>query len=308
MAFVVLFSVFAYSFGDLVAQRPEVPPTPTKTPKPTFTPTPANPPTPTPLPPTPTPLVPPTATPTATPVIPTNTPVPTPTPIPPTPTPKPPPQIVVDADRVNVREGPGTAYRRVGQVTRGQRFEIVGKNPRGDWWQICCVNGRQVWIVGRLVRAEGNIAGVQVAQNIPTPPPTPTPRPPTPTPIPQPTPTPRPQYVYNRALLQRCDPNAGITYIEGTVYDAASRPTNGIKVVFSYAPDGPIVADYITGTDPGKPGRYTHILQWDGPRAGDWYVWVVDGSGRRISEIAHVHTDGTAGPGKCQQAIIDFAP
>ena len=42
------------------------------------------------------------------------------------------------------------------------------------------------------------------------------------------------------------------------------------------------------------------------PREGDWFFWIVDASGKRISVIANVHTDGTACGGKCQQAIIDF--
>ena len=102
----------------------------------------------------------------------------------PTPTSTPKPAIIVQADRVNVREGPGTAYKVVKQVTKGQKLDIVGKNPAGDWWQVCCVNGRQVWIVGRLVQVEGDISGVQVVVSIPPPPPTPTPRP-TPTPTPE---------------------------------------------------------------------------------------------------------------------------
>ena len=85
------------------------------------------------------------------------------------------PVVIVQVDKANVREGPGTAYRRLGQVTKNTRLEIVGKNPAGDWWQVCCVNGQQVWIIGRLVRVEGDISGVQVAASIPPPPLTPAP-------------------------------------------------------------------------------------------------------------------------------------
>ena len=39
---------------------------------------------------------------------------------------------------------------------------------------------------------------------------------------------------------------------------------------------------------------------------GNWFFWIVDNAGKRISEIAEVHTDGVAGDGSCQQAVIDF--
>jgi hypothetical protein len=118
------------------------------------------------------------------------------------------------------------------------------------------------------------------------------------------------EYEFGRALLQRCDPNAGVTYVNGTTYKNGS-PVNGYRVTFSYAPDGPPMRDaVISGPHPRyegwNAGYYSHIIESDGPREGDWYFWIVDGSGNRISAIAHVRTDGTAGDGKCQQAIIDF--
>jgi len=316
IASLVLASSLACALTELIARAPTPVPAPTRTPKPTFTATPVNTPTPevpptaTPLPPTPTPAVPPTPTP----VPPTPTPEtpPTPTPLPPTPTPQPKPVAVVQGDKVNVRKGPGTAYPLAGQVTKGNRLEIVGKNQAGDWWQVCCVNNQQAWIVGRLVQVEGDAGIVKVAANIPPPPPpTAAPRP-TATPKPAaPTPTPKPLYVYNKAILQRCEPNAGITALEGTVYQN-HKPFNGAQVVFSYAPDGPAVGiPMISGPHTGypgwNPGFYSHILQAGSAREGDWYVWIVDDNGKRISEMSpRVHTDGTAGPGKCQKAVVDF--
>jgi hypothetical protein len=212
---------------------------------------------------------------------------------------------------VNVRRGPGTAYQIAGQAAGGTRLEIVGKNPAGDWWQVCCVSNQQVWIVGRLVQVEGATANVKVAADIPAPPPpTPTPRP-TATPMPPAaTPTPASIYKYTKALLQRCEPNAGVTAIEGTVYQNR-KPFSGESVVFSYAPDGPVVSTMISGPHTGYPnwnaGFYSHILQAGGPREGDWYVWIVDANGNRISEMSpRIHTHGTTGSDKCQKAIVDF--
>jgi hypothetical protein len=96
-------------------------------------------------------------------------------------------QVVVEQDLVNVRLGPGIDYGLAGEVTKGQTFEVIGRNQQGDWWQICCVNGQQVWIFGALARAE-NAGSVQVVANLP-----PKPVAQAPTPPPQPTPTPEPQ-------------------------------------------------------------------------------------------------------------------
>lgn len=308
VAALLLTATTGCALTDLLARRPPTPtPTLTKTPKPTFTPTPVGQP---PLvvtsapPPTNTPVVPPTPTPVP--------PTPTDTPVPPTPTPE---QVVavVQVEALNVRAGPGAQYDRIGQVQSGQSFEVVGRVQGGDWIQICCVSGRTGWVAADYVRVRGPVQQVALVTNLP---PTPTPRPPTPTPVP-PTPTPVPAtptpsspYLYKKALVQRCDPNAGVTYIYGTVYQN-HQPYNGARVVFSWVPDGEWVTQpAISGPHPGypdwAPGYYSHIVQAGGPREGTWYVWIVDEAGRRISEMAVVHTDGVAGEGKCQQAMVDF--
>lgn len=115
---------------------------------------------------------------------PTDTPLPEPTA---TDTPLPSPRLIVIGEIVNVRQGPGTNYGLAGTASANQEFEIVGKSPDGAWWQICCVNGQQVWLFGQLARAE-NAEAVAVAQNIP-----PAPQLPTNTPVPPPAPpTPAP--------------------------------------------------------------------------------------------------------------------
>jgi hypothetical protein len=122
-------------------------------------------------------------------------------------------------------------------------------------------------------------------------------------------PTVEPIYLFNRAELVRCDPNAGVTYVEGKVR-MDGEAANGYRVAFNWAPDGEIVAWTTSGPHPGyegwDPGFYSHILQHDGPRQGDWWFWIIDEQGKRISQMAHVRTDGVAGEGHCQQAIINF--
>ncbi len=274
-------------------------PTPTRLLKPTFTPTTASSgggsrvvATATPQ------VIPPTATPT--PIPPTNTPSPTP---PYTATPR--PEVVVQANRLNVRAGPSTLHPRIAQVQQGDILEVIGKTPDGTWWQVRLADGTVGWVYAKLVQGQGPIGEVQVSQNIPTPPPTPTY-----TPTPRPTPTPTPSYVYNKAVLYGCEPNAGITEVHGTVY-YNHQPHNGARVVFSTRPDGPwVTKPVISGPHPGYPdwndGFYSHIIGWNQARGGEWFFWIVDESGKRISVIAQVHTDDVAGPGKCQKWTLDW--
>ena len=120
---------------------------------------------------------------------------------------------------------------------------------------------------------------------------------------------PVPDYAFNVGLVERCDPNAGITYVNGTTAQDGA-PVNGALVAFSYAPDGPIVAKIESGPHPGypnwAPGFFSHILGVGGPRAGDWYFWIVDEQEQRISVLIYLHTDGQAGEGQCQQGLLRF--
>jgi hypothetical protein len=117
-------------------------------------------------------------------------------------------------------------------------------------------------------------------------------------------------YIFDRAIAQGCLPNGGTTFVTGMVY-LDRKPANGYNVVFSYQPDGPKVAEIISGPHEGyegwRPGYYSHIMEANGARDGDWYFWVTDGMGVRISAIAHVHTDSEVGEGKCQQARVNFS-
>jgi uncharacterized protein YgiM (DUF1202 family) len=108
--------------------------------------------------------------PTATPEPPTPTPEPpTATPEPPTATPEPKPEVVVSNPRVNVRTGPGSTFDVLGQVLQGERLEIVGRDPEGQWWQICCFQGQTGWLADEVVRAEGPLETVALSADLPTP-------------------------------------------------------------------------------------------------------------------------------------------
>jgi len=115
-------------------------------------------------------------------------------------------------------------------------------------------------------------------------------------------------YLY-AGKVNSCVPNAGITYVNGYVYSRNGTGVNGVDVVFSTLPDGPVVASVISGPHTGYPqwaqGFFSHILGANGPRGGTWYFWLRKNN-QRISDIIILHTDTAAGTGKCQQGDLQF--
>ena len=130
-----------------------------------------------------TPVPPPPAPPTETPIPPTPVPA-EPTPVP-TDTPAPSARMTITNQTANVRSGPGTQFAVIGSVDQGMQFDVTGKNPAGDWFQFCCVNGEVGWMFSQLATVE-NAQLVAVAADIPAAPPTAVPAPvqPTNTPVP----------------------------------------------------------------------------------------------------------------------------
>ena len=74
---------------------------------------------------------------------------------------------IIAAQILNVRSGPGTNYTILGQITQGSTYEIIGKNPAGDWWQIDVGLPEKGWVIGQLVSTNGDTGQVAVADNIP---------------------------------------------------------------------------------------------------------------------------------------------
>jgi hypothetical protein len=135
---------------------------------------------------------------------------------------------------VNVRSGPGTNYPRLGSITTGQSFEILGKNAAGTWLQFV-YDGDPAWVIADNVSVSGDLNTVEVAQNIPAPPPTARPRPTSPPPPPQPTAVPAPQYPFQLVTSNvQCRPNAGYTYFDGYVRYRSNAPRNGVCVHIAF--------------------------------------------------------------------------
>jgi hypothetical protein len=92
---------------------------------------------------------------------PTFTPIPSETPIPPTDTLTPSPTItppvigiVGGAQRINVREGPGTNYETIDTLVPGTGIEVVYQNPEGTWLNIKMEDGTQGWVSAGLIYIE----------------------------------------------------------------------------------------------------------------------------------------------------------
>ena len=274
-------------------QPTEVAQKPTPTLHPTFTPTATKDigaPAPT-MPPTPTGQSPATSTPLAPPAEatqpPQEPPTPTPTPVPPTPTPAP-PQVVITAPTVNLRAGPGTNYPRIGQATQGQVYDIVAKNPKGNWFQIT-VNGKLAWIINdaRWTKPQGDVTTVAVAENIPTPPPPPKPKPTKP---PAPTPTPAPSYLFAKTSMEpRINTNPIVTFFGGLFNKTGNGAVGGYKMV-AISPTGerreaPFGEVFLRG-DPGLPGEFIYNAKIEFPLIpGTFKVYVADGAGNQVSEV-----------------------
>lgn len=111
---------------------------------------------------------------------PSATPNPSPSP---SPTPEPEPVVQVNdtlTTNINVRSGPGTAYKVITQFEPGQEAVVTGRTADQSWWQIELeseAEGETVgWVYGQLVSLSGNEADVPLAEVPPTPvPPTPDP-------------------------------------------------------------------------------------------------------------------------------------
>ena len=114
------------------------------------------------------------------------------------------PGFTVNSPVVNVRQGPGTNFAVIDQVTQGEKFKANGKNQPGDWIRFCCVGGDDGWIYKELITIE-NEHLLSVVQVIPTLSPTPQPES-SPTPQTAPSPTPKP----TQSSQVGNDPLAGI--------------------------------------------------------------------------------------------------
>lgn len=81
------------------------------------------------------------------------------------------PLITVSAD-TNCRTGPGQVFERVGMLLVGETAEIVGREPRGEYWLIPNPDESDVeycWVWGEYATVTGNLLPLLFASPPPTP-------------------------------------------------------------------------------------------------------------------------------------------
>ena len=256
-------------------------------------------------------------------------PTPTPTPFPtetPTPGPTATPFIIVDSGFVALRTGPGVQYPQVAQLGPGIPIAIIGRNPQGDWYEVCCVNGASVWVASTHVRVVNETQ--QVALVVAQPPPTFTPTfTPTPTPTVTFTPTATP-FPFERAIGPQFFPtqNQFLTiwayFFVGALNDAIApeEPAEGyfLDVRFKGVERSNAneerpstnVVEYSAAPGAGNRVKYNYKYEYRPPAEptpapgavatprpcellgqGVWQVWVRDGAGNQLSDVVEFSTD-----------------
>lgn len=68
--------------------------------------------------------------------------------------------VVTMVGDMNIREGPGTDYARIGGATEGEVYSVTGKSADGEWWQID-FDGESGWVYAQFVTAAN-------VENVPT--------------------------------------------------------------------------------------------------------------------------------------------
>jgi hypothetical protein len=195
---------------------------------------------------------------------------------------------------------------------------VTAISPDGAWLQVNH-DGRTAWVSLGLGAINVPRESVPLANSIPLPPPptftplpSPTPEPTitsTPTATVEPSPTPTPWMGFAKAVVVGCETQPLGTFFHGTVYENG-QPANGYRVVFSDTPGGgwssePAISGPHGGWWDWAPGYYRHVVGTPPQHVeGDWYVWIVDETGYRISSFVGWHSTGDTG--NCHEATINF--
>jgi hypothetical protein len=280
--------------------------------------------TPTPLPPGIVPIPTPTPLP-GTPLEPTATPTLTWTPtVVPTPTPTSTPYVMVAAGLVSLRTGPGPDYPLVAQLGPNIPVSIVGQNPEGTWFQLCCVNGTSVWVAKTHVETYNDTAGVTLvlAGAAPTATPTATPTL-TPTITPTPTATPYPFQVLEGPLYFPTSNELLTIWVKVVAPGGEPLPGYFLKVEFRNRTDGSTFEgrpntkgeapssdrlEYNVPPGPASGNRVQFNYKFEflppDPKAEDplstltrasvidgyWRIYLMDGSGTQLSNAIEFNT------------------
>jgi hypothetical protein len=122
-----------------------------------------------------------------------------------------------------------------------------------------------------------------------------------------PTAVPAPSFTYQTFFVE-CK-HAGGTYVEGYVTNAGGEES-GVRVRISDQPGVDIGYTQITGSN-RSPGYYLFVLNDAGARPGTYYVWIVDASGKALSDpnagrVTMNAIRNADDPSACWRAVVSF--
>jgi hypothetical protein len=216
--------------------------------------------------------------------------------------------VTVDVN-LNVRDGPGTNYTRVGSLPADSSAEIIGRTADTAWWQIVFEEapGGKAWISAGFGTAS-NTDGVPVVEAPPAP--TPAAPPPTATSAAPPPAADAPAFPYT-PLAWEGQWNAGLAQIRGKILDPAGSPVNGVFVqakcgstVLASNPSG--VNLYAPG-EPYEAGAYDIVLS--SPLSPDsmcnWEVRVVQAN--NYDEAKNSGAPPLSASGYCDLALEEMS-
>lgn len=201
-------------------------------------------------------------------------------------------KAVINSPLVNARTGPGISFDILDEVERGEEFDIVGVSPDREWWQICCVDGKEAWVTSEFVDTLGMVdsvpvIGAPVAQEVPAAAPAApaTAAPPTATPAPSIDFVLETQEQFPETSLVRVFlyVYAGNSALEGyslrVTKDGAELPVEGTSFGGQPAFTWPF-------QDPRQRFQNFKIEFPDTPAQGVWQVQLVDSSGATVGPPA----------------------
>jgi len=213
------------------------------------------------------------------------------------------PYVIVEADRVLGRRGPGTFFDRVGEAAKGDELMLMARTTDGEWWQVCCLANQPVWVPAELVSARG--AAEELPAMTPAPSPTAT-RPPPPAPRPRPTntplpgPTPLPPFDIARGPEFPVQRDNGLLTIWARVYEGQEPYTRALpgyvlKVLRNDTEVSlPAQSSELEDSTGPQQGNYKYNLKFEmvGAAEADWQFYLATPDGRRVSPITKFTTLG----------------
>ncbi len=83
----------------------------------------------------------------------------------PTPTAEPVIQAVVQSAALNVRQGPGASYGRIGTLEKGDEVAVLAVNPPRDWALVSSPNPGEGWVSLKFLTIAGSLDNTPIVEN-----------------------------------------------------------------------------------------------------------------------------------------------